>query len=207
MKGASSSRKMQPTPRHPAWRVEPETELSLLQSGTPWDKRNLYNCTCDPETRGGKPCLEGLSDAQNAISSKRAALWVWWHRYSRIQVRLWSHKCGSCPFTGPKSSQYEDEQADSAWGDTTTGKSQESSSRTSVPFPSGVGKMMSPSPDLPPTSMRFPTAPKFTSLLETVPMLFPECPEAHATGLIHHQWANLFSSISEQNMLNLASGT
>lgn len=92
-------------------------------------------------------------------------------------------------------------------GNTTTGESQESSSRTLVPLPPGFGKMMSPLPDLPPMSMRFPTAPKFTSLLETVPMLFPECPEAHATGLFHHQWANLFSSISEQNMLNLASGT
>lgn len=40
-----------------------------------------------------------------------------------------------------------------------------------------------------------------------MPMLFPKCPEAHATGLFLHQWANLFSSISEQNMLNLALGT
>lgn len=70
MKDALSFRKMQPTPKHPAWKVEPETELSLLQSGTPWDKHNLYNCTCDPETRGGKPCLEGPSEAQSAISSK-----------------------------------------------------------------------------------------------------------------------------------------
>lgn len=71
--------------------------------------------------------------------------------------------------------------------------------------------MISPLYGPPPISMRLPTAPKFTSLLETVLLLllllFPEYPETHAMGLFLHQWANLFSRISEQNMLNLASGT
>lgn len=52
-------------------------EWSLRQSsafpdGTPWEKHNLYNCTRDPETRSREPCLERLSNAQSAISSKWA---------------------------------------------------------------------------------------------------------------------------------------
>lgn len=131
-KSAPSSRRIQPTPWHIAWRVEPEMELSLPRSGISWERHNLYNWTHDPETRGIEPCLEGVSDAQSVISSKWASLWVSLKQLygcggdavHRIQVRLLS-----LPLTEPKSAQYEGEKTNSAWltrGNIPTGKSQES---------------------------------------------------------------------------------
>lgn len=178
-------------------------KLGLLGKGT------NYKTTCDPDTSSGKLCLEGLPGTRRATSLTRAkggTVGVVAVPPQDSSRALQPHKAELPPQSPAQLCEGEKTASARMAMVTATGRARRHRPRTSSTPLWGVSRMIFPVPDPPPTAMRFPIAPKFTSLLETMPPLFPECAEAHAVGLLLHPWANLYSSVSVQNMLNLAAG-